>query len=261
MHLLLRYFDDKKIVQQIKKRKKFTFGDLVEFYNLWRLGKIPQPDIDPAEAINVLFNSLGIYEKLLLKICSHVNFLDELTLNILVSVLELPFDTIQKMLQVDLFSNNAVKQKLQIKPSGYIDTDKLIINDLDIKLLINFLNKVDNKAFGFLNSWILSNLVDQIQFLTQDNELTRNLTRIKYRLQGAIYCQVCDEYYSGTIKVCPSCGTKKKTLSSNASNSDLFLPFPNKDQLSKGTFNTKRGIDPQTSKQIIATIQPYKHDV
>jgi hypothetical protein len=99
-NLLMGYFAGDKFVNQIQIQKNITFGDLVEYYNLWRLGKFQQPDTKPTESINALFNTLDIYEKLLLKICSIIGGLDETLLNTLVSVFELPFDTIEKIIRM-----------------------------------------------------------------------------------------------------------------------------------------------------------------
>jgi hypothetical protein len=259
--LLIEYFAGDKIVSQIQIRKNITFGDLVENYNSWKLGKFLQPDTKPTESINALFNSLDIYEKLLLKISSVNSGLDETLLNTLVSVFELPFDTIEKIIRMELFGHVVNRNKPQLLPSEFIDVKKLMINDQDIILLLDALNKVEIHKYGFLNCWFLAELTRTILLCTKNEKLSTDLKRIKYRLQESHYCHVCDEYYRNSMKACPSCGTSKNYSSAKVNQSDLLLPFPNTEQLSKGTFRTTRGIDPVKNKLIIETIPTYKNDV
>lgn len=260
-NLLAGYFAGDLFVNQIKIQKNISFGDLVEYHNLWRLGKFPQPDTKPTESINALFNTLDIYEKLLLKICSIIGGLDETLLNTLVSVFGLPFDTIEKIIRMGLFGHVVKKNKVQLLPSELIDINKLTVNDLEIKLLIDALNKVEIHKYGSLNCWSLADLTGTIQLCTKNEKLSTDLNRTKYRLKGSLYCHVCDEYYGNSMKACPSCGTTKNYSFTKVDQSDLFLPFPNTEQLSKGTFRTARGIDPLKSKLIIETIPTFKNDV
>lgn len=240
----------------LSKTKNLTFKNLVEILN----GMIgtPQEDI-----VNNKYDKLEILEKLLVKVLAITEKVDFRLANILVMSFNLPSDTIQNFRSEQILNIHTGLHYGYVVPTDFIPNSKLIITDAEIKLFNFMLEKIEHAAIGDVAAYSLANVIEQMLKQTKNATLSVELNRTKFRISGAVFCLVCEEFYDKSLIACPSCGYKKKQVNKEIMKrkEDLLLPFPNKELLEKGTFNLNRlSIDPKTAFQVNSGLPPFLPD-